>query len=495
MWDNVLINGRYRLLHKRTERIYAANEIERGKIARQVAVRFVDEVPPLDALQRALQLSHPSLLSLWAVGEVAGGPAEGHAFLVQELGDPKPPAVEHVLAATRAIAEALHYLHGQKLVHGHVHAGNVLAVEDGWKLADTLMRRPTARAPRGLAPEVLTGEVDAPCDMWALGMLVLAWLGYPEPAGTALEQIRTLLEGTASLPRDLPPTLDLIVAGCLMREPERRFTATQVLALLEGKPAGPGGVPDRWRQNMPEIKWKSRTKQAHQVVTAIAFTESGDVLVGGDAGRLQRLSPVGDQVAEHKKLGPITCVASRGDDIVVGSFDGKVHWLEKGVREVPGPVAGVALLDGVPLAAVAGQGVWHWERGLITAEPAICSLHVDDSQIVYGTLDGLVNGQPVHPGPVFALAPHVSAGWDGSVRLADGEMLEVRPGVWAVAASPRWVAVGTDRKSILVRGADRGSWSRLTGHGASVQALAFSPDGKLLASGSTDRTMRLWQVP
>jgi WD40 repeat protein len=65
----------------------------------------------------------------------------------------------------------------------------------------------------------------------------------------------------------------------------------------------------------------------------------------------------------------------------------------------------------------------------------------------------------------LAFAPH-----DGILAVAVGRVVQL----WDVASGRRTAC--------------------LTGHEGKVICLAFAPDGKRLASGSYDKTMRLWDV-
>ncbi|KAH8752251.1 vegetative incompatibility protein HET-E-1 [Diaporthe sp. PMI_573] len=90
-------------------------------------------------------------------------------------------------------------------------------------------------------------------------------------------------------------------------------------------------------------------------------------------------------------------------------------------------------------------------------------------------------------------APAMEDTWNACVQTLEGHDGRIR----SIAISPdgRWLASGSDDKTVKIWDVATGACKQtLVGHDDWIQSIAISPDGRWLASGSDDKTVKIWDV-
>jgi TonB family protein len=264
-WEGQIVDARFLLRRYLGGSEHSAVFLtERGIPPQKVAIKFVQVDEPDAELQlsrwkHGAKLSHPHLLRLFESGRCRLGDFD-LLYVVMEYAEenlsqflpqrPLTPAeARDVLTPT---LQALAFLHGEGLVHGHLRPSNILAIEDQLKLSSdgisgaehseqsllpsaerqrvavpASLRHPSPYDP----PEIAKGIIAPAGDIWSLGLTLVEALTQHLPASPAG------LPQDPVVPDTLPAIYQDITRHCLHRDPLRRWTVVEI-----GTRLNPGSV-------------------------------------------------------------------------------------------------------------------------------------------------------------------------------------------------------------------------------------------------------------
>jgi len=342
---------------------------------RELVGSFIDEA------RLARYLRHPGIARVYEFGRLKGiyfiafefvpGPTlqQLQKHCIEFVGK-MPTAV--VLEIGYQLADALDHAHNMRnelglplgIVHRDVSPSNVIVSDAGQvKLIDfglAKTKQQSVQSQAGVikgklsyvAPEYLSGQLDARCDLWALGVVMWELLtgkrlfDAPEQ-GEVLERVRSMPIAPPSRSNpEVPPEVDHIVMTALQRDPTKRWQrASDMLSAMGTAVANHASGRLTPQQLVTWVEWafsqKTPLRKEESAVSALyEILQSQPVIVAGK-------QPALTEAMMERRRESVANMSNFGKAMLQRRRASKIWWLVM-----------VVLLGGA-IAALASVG---WQR-------------------------------------------------------------------------------------------------------------------------------------
>jgi Tol biopolymer transport system component len=478
----------------------------------------------------AAKLHHPNIVTIHDVDEEDGTYyivmqyLEGRP-LSQVIREEGPLSPQRAVNIAQQLAEAVDYAHSQGFVHRDIKPSNVIVdPQDHATLTDfgivkaadgtSLTRTGTlVGTPEYMSPEQVRGlEVDHRSDVYSLGVVAYEMLAGrapfrgdtatvlhshvyepPPPLGQVSPRVPGRMESVlqralAKIPEQRYQTageMARVLAASLVAAAESAEAPTQLAGELETAALDAGderAIVEEVRQTPEERARLERQEEAasryRQVVRSVANRRYESALTA--LRRVQALDPsYGDPQG-------IESAARRGlADRAMSSGARRRGFLS---------FAGIAVLVLLAVAVIGGGLLLTVFRRPASTAPVGPVRQVARARLGEGSINEIAFSPR---GNLLAVAGSIG------VHLFKADSLEqaayYRSDAWvsSVAFSPdgRTLASGSDDQTVLLRDMESGDrLHTLKGHTDLVRSVSFSPDGRTLASGSGDEMVLLWDA-